>query len=69
MAIFESNDTRDQAIVVIGLVLALYIAYCYYVQEMKKDHLDNRPRGFMGILDHTGSTNSMVYAGKGYGLE
>jgi hypothetical protein len=34
-----------------------------------KESLDNRSRSWMSVLDHTGSTNSAIYAGKGYGLE
>lgn len=68
--IFSCNLVRDRCICAIGLLLVFYIAYCYYMQHMAVEKLDNRPRWMLGGLrDDTGATNSLSVFGHGYGLD
>ena len=67
---FSCNLVRDRCICMIALILVFYMAYCYYMQHMSVEKLDNRPRWMMGGLrDDTGAVNSVVTFGHGYGLD
>ncbi len=66
---FSCNKSRDQCICVIALILAFYIAYCYYMQQ-SKEHLQNWGAWNLGgMRDDTGATNSKGLFGMGFGVD